>query len=289
MRLFQSLIICLAVWARAITPAVGGDQIILAGGDEAFFVDAAKSATGQIEKLWRWSGTDATDLPDSARREFEHLDECKPVGDGSRILICASNGGCALIERSSRRILWRGHATNAHSLEMLPRGRIVVASSLSGDRLLVFDSAKQGDAIFKTPLHAAHGVVWDESRKSLWALGFEQLQRYELEAWETDHPALILKEEHRVPDHEGHDLRLLSHGSHLVITTELGVYLFDCAAHRFSPHEAIGTLKDIKSVDIHPKTGRIVFTNWTFVVRLLSPDAEIRFHDARPYKARWLP
>jgi len=263
-------------------------ELILAGGNEVFIVDAAAAGSGTLAKLWRWSGVDAPDLPEAARREFNHLDECKPVEGGAKILVCASNGGCALIERATSRILWRARARNAHSLTLLPRARVVAASSLSGDHLEVFDLSGSPSPIFKTPLRSAHGVVWDEPRQCLWALGFDELRAYTLEHWEGDKPELKLKSTHPLPDNDGHDLRPVPGATELLITTGHSVQLFDRDQGSFKPHPLLGTEPNIKSVDIHPTTGRIVLSEWGSTIRLLNPPGKIQFKDIRPYKARWL-
>ncbi len=264
------------------------DELILAGGNEVFIVDAAKAEAGVIDKVWRWCGEDAPDLPEEARKEFHHLDECKPVENGAKILVCASNGGCALIERETKRILWRAWVRNAHSLALLPNNRVVVASSLSGDHLEVFDLSGVMTPVFKTPLHSAHGVVWDEQRQCLWALGFDELRAYTLEDWESDKPALKLKSTHPLPDKDGHDLRPVPGSNELVITTENSVQLFDRDKAVFKPHPVLGGEAKAKSTDIHPATGRVVLSNWDSVIRLYNPEGQIQFKDARPYKARWL-
>jgi hypothetical protein len=74
--------------------------------------------------------------------------------------------------------------------------------------LVLFDlnSATPDKPVFKTPLHSAHGVVWDEKRHCLWSLNFDELRAYDLEQWDTDHPALKLRQAYPLPDKDGHDL-----------------------------------------------------------------------------------
>ncbi len=265
------------------------DEVLLAGGNEMFIINAKTAEAGNVEKLWRWSGVDAPDLPDEVRRDFHHLDECKPMENGAKILVCASNGGCALIERATKKILWRTRVRNAHSLALLPDNRMVVASSLSGDHLEVFNVSGPPQPVFKTPLHSAHGVVWDEQRQCLWALGFDELRAYTLEQWNAEKPALKLKGTHTLPDQDGHDLRPVPSTNELLITTEHSVLLFDRDQGTFKPHPLLGAEQNLKSVDIHPITGRIVVSEWSTAVRLLEPAGTIKFKDARPYKARWMP
>ncbi|MFN7564989.1 MAG: DUF6528 family protein [Prosthecobacter sp.] len=265
------------------------DEIILAGGDEVFIIDAAEAAAGKVNKLWRWNAQEASDVPEEAKREFHHMDECKAVEQGAKLLVCASNGGCALIERATKRVLWRAKSRNAHSLDLLPGDRVVVASSLSGDHLEVFDLKGGATPVFKTPLRSAHGVLWDEARHCLWALGFDELRCYTLVGWDTASPALQLKSTHKLPDADGHDLRPVSASAELLLTTEHGVHLFDRDRASFRPHPTLKDHAKVKSVDIHPVTQRIVLSTWGATLRLFAPEGTITFKDARPYKARWMP
>ena len=265
------------------------DEIMLAGGDEVFIVDAAQAAAGKVNKVWRWNAQEASDVPEEAKREFHHMDECKAVERGAKLLVCASNGGCALIERATQRVLWRAKSRNAHSLDLLPGDRVVVASSLSGDHLEVFDLKDGATPVFKTPLRSAHGVLWDEARQCLWALGFDELRCYTLADWDTATPSLKLKGSHKLPDADGHDLRPVPASADLLLTTEHGVHLFDRDQVTFRPHPVLKDLAKVKSADVHPVTQRIVLSTWGATLRLFAPEGKISFHDARPYKARWLP
>lgn len=282
-----------SVWLAALllTPLAfsHADEIILAGGDEVFIVDAAEAAAGKANKLWRWNAQEASDVPEEAKREFHHMDECKAVEQGAKLLVCASNGGCALIERATKRVLWRAQSRNAHSLDLLPGDRVVVASSLSGDHLEVFDLKGGAAPVFKTPLRSAHGVLWDEARQCLWSLGFDELRCYTLTDWDTASPSLQLKSTHKLPDADGHDLRPAPASAELLLTTEHGVHLFDRDKATFRPHPTLKDHAKVKSVDIHPLTHRVVLSTWGAMLRLFAPEGKITFQDNRPYKARWLP
>jgi Family of unknown function (DUF6528) len=265
------------------------DELIIAGGDEVFIVDVGEAVSGKENKLWQWNAAEAADVPEAARRDFHHMDECKVVEQGTKLLVCASNGGCALIERANKRVLWRARSRNAHSLDLLPEDRVVVASSLSGDHLEVFDLIGAAVPVFKTPLRSAHGVLWDDTRKCLWALGYDELRSYTLADWDTATPSLKLESKHQLPDADGHDLRPVPASADLLLTTEHGVYLFDRDRMTFRSHPTLKDLAKVKSVDIHPVTQRIVLSTWGPTLRLFAPEETITLKDVRPYKARWLP
>ncbi|HWA99351.1 MAG TPA: DUF6528 family protein, partial [Pirellulales bacterium] len=274
--------------SSAAAPASDEQHVICAGGSEVFIVDLHAAATGSPEKRWSWSAADDPALSMQQRRWFGNLDECKLLGDGQQVLVCASNSGCGLIERATKKLLWYASATNAHSLELLPRDRVAVASSLSGDRLLVFDLSGGVDAkpVWKAPLHSAHGVVWDDARQTVWAIGYNELREYTLAEWDTDRPELVLRHAHELPSPDGHDLRPVPQTGDLILTTDDHVWLFDRDAKRFRPHPAAAALAKVKAIDVHPATGRVVYSTWGRKVSLLDPATEVPL-SSTVYKVRW--
>ena len=271
----------------ASTPPRLGEALMCAGGNELFLIDVNSSEQGSARKLWRWSGEDCEGLEKDERSWFHHLDECRFIEGRSKILVTASNSGCALIDRAGGKVLWRASVTNAHSIELLPYNRVVVASSLSGDQLVLFDLGRSYEPLAKTPLRSAHGVIWDGPRERLWALGFDELRCYKLIDWETRQPSLTLESTDRLPDADGHDLRAVPQSHDLILSTEKSVWLFDRKQHTFRSHPMIGQYAGVKSLDIHPTTGRIVVGRWGTEAELLSPAGKISFSPNRPYKVRW--
>jgi hypothetical protein len=281
-----ALLVLLASFANA-------EPIILCGWDTVFVVD---TSTTNTKPIWTWTAKRCEQLPEPMRGTFATTDDCKPVDGGSRILISSSSGGCALVERPSGSVVWYAQVPNAHSLELLPRGRIVVASSVhpKGNRLILFDLAQSDKPIWGTPLISAHGVVWDEGRQLLWALGLKELQSYELRDWEGDKPALAIKDSYPLPDGDGHDLQPVPGSNDLVVTTGPRVYFFDRDKREFRLHSDLGQKANVKSVSVHPATGQAAFIQasdkawWSDTLGLLSPAGTIRLPGERLYKARWL-
>lgn len=279
---------CVSLFWVICADSVRADELIFAGGDEVFILDAGEAEAGRVKRLWRWSGQEAADIPGEVRKQFHHLDECKVVDGGRRVLVCASNGGCAVLERATGRVLWRAFSRNAHSLDLLPGERVVVASSLSGDHVEVFDLRGAETPVFRIPLRSAHGVLWDDGRQCLWALGFDELRRYRLSGWSSDRPSLEPDQSWRLPDDDGHDLRAVPGSADLLLTTGLTVQLFDRDRGVFRVHPELGGEGKVKSADVHPVSGRLVVGRWSSRVQLLGPGGEIRLMDAKPYKVRWV-
>ena len=280
-----------------LASSVNGESLLLCGADTVFEL---KTSQGKFEKTktWSWNAKQCRQLPENMRGLFATTDDCKPIAGGSRILISSSSSGCALVERPSGKVIWHASVPSAHSLEMLPRNRIVVAASTGpkGDCLVLFDVARSNQPIWETPLPSAHGLVWDEKRNVLWALGYDELRCYELKDWESDKPSLAMRQSYSFPDGDqsGHDLQPVPHSNDLVVTMSSHVYLFDRDKHEFRLYPDLGDKRQVKSVNIDPVTGRTVFIQaakhawWNDTVSFLSPADKIQLPGERLYKARWL-
>jgi hypothetical protein len=287
----------LMVVALALAACARAEPLLVCGADEVFLLETATAKRGTVKKLWTWRAKEHRELPEALRGSFDTTDDCKPVEDGSRVLISSSGGGCALVERPSGRVLWYARVPNAHSLELLPRGRVVAASSedAGGNRLILFDLTRSDQPIGETPLPSAHGVVWDEKGQRLWALGFEELRCYQLNGWEGEKPSLALATSYPFPDKGGHDLQPVPQSADLVLTTGRHVYLFDRDERKLRLHPKLGSRAGVKCLSVHPKSGQTAFIQagdegwWSNALSFISPADEIKLPGERLYKARWSP
>ncbi len=291
----RGVLSALLLTAVLVLPA-RADSLLLCGMEEVFEIDPDAVESGRFRKIWSWRARDRKELSPDLVRRFGTTDDCKPVNQGTQILISSSGGGCALVDYPTGTVRWTAIVPNAHSVELLPRGRIIVAGSVhkDGNRLALFDSSlPDGEALWSTPLSSAHGVVWDEARKSLWALGMNELRRYSLESWEEATPSLELEATHKVPDDDGHDLQPVPGSPDLIVTTGRSVFLFDRDRGEFRPHPALRDRPRVKSVTVHPATGRTIFVQaseahwWTDAFQTSDPPATTPLTGERIYKARW--
>lgn len=293
MRFLSPIAMCVSLLLSGCNTA---QTLIVCGWDEVFVIDIAKAEQGDMTKLWSWRAKDHPELPATLANAFRTTDDCKPVHGGTKILISSSSGGCALVDYPAGKVTWYASVPNAHSIELLPGHRIIAAASThaKGNRLMLFDLAKPDHLVWETPLHSAHGVIWDESRQWVWALGFDELRCYELQDWNSATPALKLLASHRLPDDGGHDLLAVPGSDDLVLSTHKHVHLFDREKKTFRPHPELGDLPSVKCVSPHPDTGRVAYLRgegknwWTSSIRLLNPDGEIHLPGEKMYKARWL-
>lgn len=251
--------------------------------------------TAKIVSRKDWDADKSRGMPAAMVQAFKTTDDCKAIDNGARILITSSAGGLAIVERESGVTLFHAAVPNAHSAEVLPRNRVIAAASVNpkGDRLMLFDRDKSNVELFSTPLHSAHGVVWVEAEKTLYALGHDELQAYDLVDWDSAKPSLKLRKNWKLPSESGHDLSPVPGEAAFIVTTNTNVYVFDRKSGTFTPHPALGALPVIKSVSIHPVTKRVVYTQadrpewWTRTLRFLDPTTTIEFPDDRLYKVRW--
>lgn len=283
------LVSCLAGAAR---PA-SAQPLVVCGWDEVFVVDAGEPS----RKVWSWKAADRPELPEAYRGLFRTTDECKPL-PGGRVLITASSDGAAIVDAATGRAIWWGRCGNTHSAELLPSDRIVLACSVrpeTGNKLALFDAGVPERELFSTELVSGHGVVWDEQRQLLWALGLDELRAYALVDWESATPSLALKASYRLPDHSGHELVAEPGTSRLVLSAHESVWTFDRDTRTFALHPQLAGRPDVKGISIHPDTGRIAFVQadppewWSRRIRFVNPAGEATLPDERLYKIRWAP
>ncbi len=281
--------------ATGYGPGPADRELIVCGWDEVFILDLGETPAPRV---WSWKAETRPELPEGMRQKFKTTDECKPVDGGTRILITSSGDGVALVDRKTGKVLFYGSAGGAHSAVMLPGGRIAVAASTSksprNNSLVVFDISKPDQPLFQTELVSGHGVVWDEERLLLWALGLEQLRAYKLVDWQSNKPELEMADEYRLPDRGGHDLSPVPRTGFLSVTTERRAFFFDRDQRTFRPHPMFGGVENVKSITVNPLTGQIVWTKadpgfwWTETLRLANPVKSIERPGERLYKARWV-
>jgi hypothetical protein len=269
-------------------------ELIVCGWDEVFVVDPdAGAAAGR--KLWSWRAADCPSLPDEYRTLFGSTDDCKPVAGGRRVLISSSGGGAALVERATGGASFCGQLVNAHSIEMLPGGRIAVAGSNTpdGDGLLVFEQGLPGRRLWSGRLPWGHGLVWDAARELLWALSIDHVQAYRLTNWDSGRPELAVAAAWELPDHWGHDLFPAGDGANLTVTTRDHCWLFDRDAGTFAPDPDLADEPGVKCISTDPSTGRIAWVQaeagewWAPRIRFLKPPGELHMPGEKVYKVRW--
>ena len=284
---------------RPISAALQGlreIELIVCGWDEVFILALGEGPAPAPRKVWSWRAADSPEIPPDMHPLFRTTDDCKPIDDGRRILISSSGGAVALVDRATRRASFVARVTNAHSIEMLPGGRIAAAASVStagtGNRLVIFDGAT-GKELASDELRSAHGAVWDEARRTLWALGGDVLRGYTLGP--AGGPTRLERAfEVALPSEGGHDLVAIPDSSRLFVSTVGRCFYFDRERRQLLPHDTLADRPDIKSYDVHRRTGRVVYVQadrpnwWSERLNFQRPEGTLRLAGQRLYKARWI-
>lgn len=246
--------------------------------------------------LWSWSPNQSADIDAAHHRWFSHLTDGKRVLNGTHVITSASGGGVALIRMKDKHVSFYALAGgNTHSVELLPDGNLVSASS-TGNYLRVFSTdpavshAPKDVKYVDVELFDAHGVAWDQRLHRLWALGGVDLVRYR---YNGDRRAPALTEEARftLPDGgSGHDLFPVP-GTRRLFITSWQVWTFDTEAETFAelPRLPLGRVKSISQRDTNGPTIAMVATEswWSDTIRFVGQEQGKTMPQARFYKARW--
>ena len=273
-------------------------ELLVCGWDEVYCLDFAKlDAKGAPSKVWSWKAADCKTLPEFFKKKFATTDECKPFDNGKKVLVTSSAWAEAYNDRETGDALFHAEVPNAHSADLLPNGRVAVASSFdrtkNGDRLIVYDLDTPNKPLLHEELYGAHGVVWDEKRQLLWGLSYTDLRVFKLVDWETDEPKLEKLENIPLPEGAGHDMYPVPDSSDMFVTTGRHVWLFDRDTKEFRKHPKLGDVDNVKCVNINPDTGRTVYVKadlpdwWSGKIRFLDPDEVLNYPGGHIYKTRW--
>jgi len=289
------LIVCFSSCTEKTISVLDNDTLELIGcGDEKVVIfDKIKSNKDSIVKVWEWTASISEGLPMDYHAFFKSTDDCKPVGQ-NQILITSSSGGVALVNREDKKTVFYAKVPNAHSAEYLPGDRVVVALSTAenGNAIRLYDAGQSDKILFSDSLYSGHGVVWDDEKNSLFALGFDQLREYKLKDWESTQPKLMKVNQWEIPDESGHDLFLTS-DRRLLLSTTNSVWQFDITTSVFSPFKPLEGVEHVKSVNFDAQTGELVYTKgeiswWTHHIYVINPNDTLQVDDMKLYKVRVL-
>lgn len=271
-------------------------EIMVCGDNKVWILDKDESNGADVKVLWKWENTDVADqIPEVYQRYLGTMDECKFVDNNTKLLLTASSGGVVLIDRATRKCLFYAYAPMAHSADLLPNNRIAVALSTNakGNSIELYDVDKPEVVIWKDTLYSGHGSVWMEKRNRYYALGYQELREYSLQAWETASPRLQLERTWTIPDRGGHDLVAIS-DYELLVSDHHGVSLFDIDKETFTPFAPLQSTQNVKSVNYDKATNTLIYTKaeeswWTFNIYMNNPDKTIHIPEIKLYKVRTNP
>ena len=272
---------------------VNKDWIAVCGDGVVRIIDMDKSDSTHIKEVWRWDKDDSqVSLPNGYDRYMRHLDECKFVDNNTKMLLTASGNGMMLLDIKTKNILCYAYVPMAHSAELLPNNRIAVALSTHkmGNALEIYNINQPETVLFRDSLYSGHGVVWNEKRQRLYALGYKELREYELVDWNTDKPSLRQVRMWEIPMTSGHDLSPVD-DNRMLLSAHEGVTWFDIDKEEFTPFEPLSDVENVKSVNYDPKTKKLVYTKaeinwWTHHIYQKNPDKVVTIDSLNVYKVR---
>ena len=157
------------------------------------------------------------------------------------ILACSSYGWAAVIKYPERNVLWEALVPDGpHSIEMLPNGDVVVASS-GGDlwqtkgMLFYYPLSSGSDSVYSTlQIPFAHGVQWDPQKECLWVVQMNGVVGVKVNGLGTKEGTLSVIEGTEVNfrmDSAGHDLSpMYGNPGKYWVTGQNDLWLFDTEA-----------------------------------------------------------
>ncbi|MCL2105558.1 MAG: WD40 repeat domain-containing protein [Oscillospiraceae bacterium] len=279
------LIAALLLWPRKSMPG----KLAVVSSPEAELVAGVDQKDNKIvvyrmeDPDWNDAGSVVWQCRPSLRSGFSRAWKYKMASDaklrysehygGLVVITCASGGMVYVIDYAGGECLFAadmGKGSNPHSVELLPSGNLVVASS-EDNTLTIFPALKadeKSDYRFTQPLEGAHGLSWDPRSKLLWALGGERLSAYE-PGGTAEEPELIprvgLIFDLPAPEGEyagGHDLfPVYGTEQFYWVTTNRDIFQFNVETGQFSTdypgHDLIGG-PGAKAIGNQPYSGAVV-------------------------------
>lgn len=244
--------------------------------------------------IWEWSADQSNVRPEDVAW-FNNISDAKIVYDGKYILTCASGGGVALIRIADKKTLFYAYAGgNTHSVELLPDGNMVSASS-TGNFLTLFkvDTLHYPDGVYKqkVPIESGHNVVWDIKKQLLWSAGGNTLYAYEYN-FNCDRPDLMLKDSLQLPGDNAHDLFPVYGKNALWLTNTTGIYTIDLEGMKVRLADS-EYHQHIKSVSSGPDGFPMIIMKpkekwWSDEVIDMKGNSVFQENGLKIYKARWV-
>lgn len=244
-------------------------ELVFCGDNHVFVINASVISNSYKEGIiWEWDAKKIASVLGLAESRCDHLDDCKIVDNGSKLLLTSSYGWCVLMEYPSGNVLF--HTTqvpNAHSAEYIPEGNGYVAVATSGgtsttsNQVQLYDVTKSEKILASETLTSGHGVVWDAKRKVLYAGGSNIIKTLEIDGPGTDQPSFKLKKQVQAPQGGIHDLFRVDENTISVAGNK--AYLYNVEGDSFTEIPLFSKSTAIKSLNYNGETGEMWYTDAT--------------------------
>lgn len=243
-------------------------KLIFCGDNMVYMIDADLADENGFDNavLWSLDVKTLASILGLASSRCDHLDECKVVDNNSKLLLTSSYGWCVLLDIESSEVLfYTTSCSNAHSAELLPDGRIVVACSTGSNStnncVQLYDMNSFNNILDSATLTSAHGVVWNDTTERLYAIGGQSLNIFSLSNWTTSSPALSLERAVTLPKSGSHDLTYVD--SNTLCVAGNGAFLYTIGASTFTELTHFSSMTAIKSLNYNSDNGEVWYTDAT--------------------------
>lgn len=266
------------------------------------YVDRKEAAVYNLKTAsveWSWTVESSPELA-SYRKYFTTLDEVKPVNGCEDLMVCSTSGGVAIIHIADKSIKFFAIPMGQpHSMEMLPDGNIVVATSVTtdgnGNMLKLYRMPAEGSNPYvKEPAstvanYSGHNAVWDNYNDVLWATSDNVINIY---AYDRKAMKLKLYDSIALPTANAHELFPVYGEEKMWLTTGSSIYKFDIytyectkVASRYSSNVKCVSSgpAGFPTLVIYPKV-----SYYTDTVMDISGGIHYVKEEAEIYKARWM-
>ena len=240
-------------------------ELVICGDNNIFVLNADLIQNSYKESIiWQLDvKTLASDLGLAASR-CDHLDDCKFVDNGTKLLMTSSYGWCALLDYETGKVLFHTlQVPNAHSAEYIPGGYIAVATSTgdanTNNKVQLYSIDKSNQILASADLYSGHGVVWDYSRNVLYGAGGDVVKVFDVTFGDT--PSIALKKTIKAPQGGIHDLMRVDNSTLTVAGAR--AYLFNVDTEKFDEMTLFSGSTAIKSLNYNGETGEIWYTDAT--------------------------
>jgi hypothetical protein len=268
------------------------DRCIILAEQSQHRIAVVNTTSGDI--VWEWKAENSNINPEHLKW-FNSPSDAKIVYSGRYMLVSASGGGIALVRIKDKKTVFYAFAGgNTHSIELLPDGNIISASS-TGNYLAIFrtDTLNYPTGIFmkKIQIPSGHNIVWDNSRQLLWTAAMDYLIAFKYN-FNCTNPDLTRIDSIRIPGTHAHDLFPVYKEDALWLTTADDILKFNISSGKFQKLDCIEG-RNIKSVSSGSENFPVIISRpkeewWTDEVIDKDGNSIFRQKGYKIYKARWL-
>lgn len=226
-------------------------------------------------------------------------DECKFINETDELLITSVAGMFLIYNMDSKEDRFVGWYPGIHSIEKVDTFYAIAVSAEptyppwtngpKGHYLALI--SEHGDILWEEAFNGAHGVVYDENSKLLYALGDEEIRVY---SFDLPCRKFSFVSKLQLPSSGGHDLSKHPRENCLFVSTQEHVYCYSKVRNTVKPDEFLYKQKNVKSISYNYTSEQIAFTKAYKNNLSCCPEVLFENNDTTPlnvkreiYKCRW--